>query len=76
MRGPNPKAVKRDQQRLRLVELWLDRPKDQRTDDDLLRFYGWLSEHAPDLIPPAESGAGTYQQLRTLLSNHIIERSR
>jgi hypothetical protein len=58
-----------DHQR-QLVELWLQRPKAERTVDDILQFYGWLSEHKPDLIP---SGSGAVRQLREIVATHIVE---
>jgi hypothetical protein len=54
----------------RILELWLERPERQRTSEDILTFYGWLSEHEPGLVP---SGAGSYRQLREILKAHIVE---
>jgi hypothetical protein len=64
------KRLTPSQRDLRIVELWLQRPKHERSDDDILRFYGWLTQHEPDLVP---SGAGSYQQLRTILSKHLLD---
>jgi hypothetical protein len=56
----------------RIVQLWLQRPKSKRTDDDVLVFYGWLSEHEPGLIP---SGSGSYKQLHKILSDHLLDQA-
>lgn len=61
----------REEQDRRILDLWLERPRSERTGDDLLKFFGWLSEHEPDLIPP---GAGTYEQLRAVLGKHVVEK--
>jgi hypothetical protein len=64
------KRLKPDEQRRRILELWLERNKNRRTGDDVLVFYGWLSEHEPDLLP---EGSGSYKQLRKIVSEHLIE---
>ena len=56
----------------RVVELWQERPRGQRTAEQVLPFYGWLTEHEPALIP---KGAGSYQQLQAILEPFIVERS-
>ena len=53
----------------RILDLWLARPRSARTDDDVLAFYGWLTEHESGLIP---SGGGFYRQLQEILSGHIV----
>jgi hypothetical protein len=57
----------------RLVELWRQRPKTQRGSDDVLTFYGWLSEHEPALVPGERGESGSYQKLRTILDAHLVE---
>lgn len=66
-RTPAEKTAERQRQ---IVELWLQRPKRERTADDVLTFYGWLSEHHAKLVP---SGPGTVRQLRAILEGHIVE---
>ena len=46
-----PRPLKAAEQARRIVDLWQERPRWQRTADDLLRFYGWLLEHEPAVIP-------------------------
>ena len=62
------KRLTAQEQEHRIVTLWMERPRDRRTADDVLTFYGWLSEHEPALIP---KGVGSYQQLRALLSKYF-----
>ena len=52
------------------VELWLQRPKRERTAEDVLAFYGWLSDHRAILVP---SGPDPIRQLRAILREHILE---
>ena len=66
-RTPAEKAADRQRQ---IVELWLQRPKRERTADDVLTFYGWLSEHHAKLVP---SGPAPVRQLRAILDGHIVE---
>jgi hypothetical protein len=47
------------------VELWRERRERQRTLDDVLAFYGWLSEHQAALVP---SGPGSYAHVRRLVT--------
>ena len=63
----------RAEQSRRIVELWSERPSEQRTGADILTFYRWLSEHQPELIP---SGPGSYQQMWQILSKHISDANR
>lgn len=66
----NTAAKKTADHHRQIVELWLERPKAERTGDDVMQFYGWLSEHKPDLIP---SGDGAFRQLREIVAAHIVE---
>jgi hypothetical protein len=54
----------------RIVELWQERPRRQRTAEEVLTFYGWLTDHEPALIP---RGPGSYQQVQVILGPHIRE---
>jgi hypothetical protein len=59
-----------DRDRLRVLSsFWLQRPEDQRTENDLLGFYRWLEQKHPELL---QYGQGTpYEQLKVDLRNHI-----
>lgn len=56
-----------------IVERWKDRPRAQRTQHDVLAFYGWLTDHESRLVPP---GPGAYERIRQLVSPHIVEESK
>jgi hypothetical protein len=60
-----------EDQARRIVELWCERPKAQRTEEHVLTFFGWLSEHEPSLIPDRQEGHGSYYRLRAMLERHI-----
>jgi hypothetical protein len=62
--------MKTEEQERRIVDLWQQRAKARRTDLDVLEFYGWLTEHEPALIP---GGPGSYQRLRTVLRDYLVE---
>ena len=66
------KAMKPAEQARRIVELWLERPKNRRTEEDVDVFFGWLSEHAPALIP---ASPGSYHQLQQILASHVVRQS-
>lgn len=66
----NTAARKAAEAQRRLVELWLQRPRRERTAVDAEKFYGWLLQNEPALIP---SGAGSYRQLLDILKDHIDE---
>ena len=34
----------------RLIELWLRRPQEERTDTGILLFYKWVEENHPELL--------------------------
>ena len=64
------RRMKPEEQARRVVELWQDRPKSQRTSDDVLAFYGWLSDHESGLVP---NGPGSYQAVRAIVAPFIVE---
>jgi hypothetical protein len=64
------RLIKADEQARRIVDLWQQRPRWQRSSEHLLTFYGWLSEHEPTVIP---AGAGSIQKVQAILMPHIIE---
>jgi hypothetical protein len=50
-------------------QLWLERPPQERTDTDVLNFFGWLDEHHPELL---KRGSGDpYQYLKVDLKGLI-----
>ena len=57
----NRAPMKAAEQARRIVDLWQERPRWQRTADHLLRFYGWLLEHEPAVIP---AGPGSILKVR------------
>jgi hypothetical protein len=58
--------VKQKDRRAKLRELWLERPEENRTTNDLLLFYNWVERNWPELLT---SGHGDpYQQLKSVLS--------
>ena len=42
----------------------------QRTGNNVLKFYMWLQEHRPDLVPKTKGGADTYQAFKSELHGH------
>ena len=57
------------EQARRIVDLWQERPRWQRTAEHLLPFYGWLSEHEPAVIP---RGPGSILKVSTILADHLL----
>ena len=47
----NRAAMKPAEQARRIMDLWHERPRWQRTAEHLLPVYGWLLEHEPAVIP-------------------------
>jgi hypothetical protein len=62
------RKLKPAEQARRIVEVWQERPRPQRTSEHVLTFYGWLTEHASELVPP---GPGSFQKVRDLLALHV-----
>lgn len=65
----NRPQMKATEQARRIVDLWQERPRWQRTADHLLPFYGWLLEHEPAVIP---AGPGSILKVSTILAAHLI----
>ena len=61
--------MKATEQARRIVDLWQERPRWQRTAEHLLPFYGWLLEHEPAVIP---QGPGSILKVSTILSAHLL----
>ncbi|MGE0113467.1 MAG: hypothetical protein AB7T07_01075 [Steroidobacteraceae bacterium] len=55
----------------RLLELWLQRPQDERTMNDVLAFTGWIQQNYPHLFYGMRGDP--YQNLKSVLRNHIRE---
>ena len=66
---PTRALMKATEQAHRIVDLWQERPRWQRTADHLLPFYGWLLEHEPAVIPP---GPGSILKVSTILAAHLL----
>ena len=69
---PNRALMKATEQARRIVDLWQERPRWQRTAEHLLPFYGWLSEHEPALIP---AGPASILKVSTILAPHLLYRA-
>jgi hypothetical protein len=54
-----------------LIDLWLQRPKEQRTDNHVLEFYIDLEKNKPELLPMVKGSKDQYQVLYALLSRHF-----
>jgi hypothetical protein len=52
-----------------ILSLWLKRPPDKRTVDDVLMFYGELVKTHPELVKPGHGDP--YQQLKIDLRGHV-----
>ena len=61
--------MKTAEQARRIVELWQERPRWQRTAEHLLPFYGWLLDHEPAVIP---AGPGSILKVSTILAPHLL----
>ena len=65
--GNSGRTLKPAEQARRIVDLWQDRSRRQRTSNDLMAFYGWLSEHEPAANPDvAEAEVGEHFRLLSL----------
>ena len=66
----NRAPMKAAEQARRIIDLWQERPRWQRTAEHLLPFYGWLLEREPAVIP---AGPGSILRVSTILSAHLID---
>ncbi|MBZ5591339.1 MAG: hypothetical protein LAP39_03820 [Acidobacteriia bacterium] len=55
-----------------LLQLWLQRPQDKRTGNDVLIFYGEIFQTRPELLHPKRYG-DPYEELKVTLARHIRE---
>jgi len=69
----NRRRLKEAERAQRLIDLWRERPKSERTGEDVLTFYGWLAEHEPGLIPGDVGHGSSLKQLRAILTPHLVE---
>ena len=51
-----------------IVAAWCDRPDRNRSNDDVLAFYGWLLVHKPKLVPP---GPESFEQVLALVVPYV-----
>ncbi|MBI4479080.1 MAG: hypothetical protein HY651_03555 [Acidobacteria bacterium] len=68
--------MKKEDRDIALIELWLQRPLEKRTGNDVLIFYGWLETNRPDLVPVTRGGKDPYQALKSVLAKHVREKQR
>lgn len=54
-----------------LIREWLKRPDTDRTEDDILSFYGELYQNQQPLLSFHYRG-DKYQMLKSILKNHIV----
>jgi hypothetical protein len=54
-----------------IINLWLQRPPEERKRNHVVNFYGWLEQNRPDLLPVARKGKDPYQKLQAILTNHV-----
>jgi len=66
----NHAPMKPAEQARRIVDLWQERPRWQRTAEYLIPFYGWLLEREPAAIP---AGPGSILKVSTILSAYLID---
>ena len=58
-------------ERLRqLIPLWLLRPANKPTENDVMIFYSWFEENRPELLK--RSGGDPYPRLEEDLRSHIL----
>jgi len=53
------------EKRKTLRRLWLDRPADRRTENDIVIFHEWISENLPSLLK--RSGSISFEEFRAEL---------
>ena len=61
--------LKDDERRRRVVALFLQRPPEKRTENDVLAFYGWLEQNRRELLKRGQGDP--YQQLKVDLRGYI-----
>ncbi|WP_156773355.1 hypothetical protein [Chlorobaculum parvum] len=62
--------MKRAEVEPQIVQEWLKRPDNERTENDVLKFYGYLCSNRPELLSFRASG-DKYQTLMSILRHHI-----
>ncbi len=65
--------VKRSELEPLIIQEWLKRPENKRSETDVLGFYGYLQQNRPDLLRFKYSGADKYQAVKAILTNFILE---
>lgn len=65
--------MKSEERRARLLSLWFQRPESQRTENDILNFYGDMERAFPHLLN--RRGGDPYQNLKGELRGHIHEKN-
>ena len=54
-----------------LIRLWLQRPDDRRSMDDVLVFYSEIARNRPDLVPRMRSTEDPHQRMKFILRSYI-----
>ena len=60
------------EKRRTIRRLWLERPANKRTGNDLLIFHEWLAENLPTLL---KRGGHSFEQLRSDLGDLCEEKA-
>ena len=69
LKGENVMAKRADLEPL-IIREWLKRPIGQRTEHDVLQFYGFITKNMPKLLSFRASG-DKYQTLKSILHKVI-----
>jgi hypothetical protein len=68
--------MKEAERHAELVELWLQRPENERTGNDVLMFHADMEREHPELLSLDHESDNRYQELHTVLRHHIRESPR
>ena len=74
IRSREQKRMKKDTdalRRSRVRQLFQDLPADQRTENQILNFYGWLHKNRPELLRTLHE-RDAYQQLKVDLTGSAL----
>lgn len=54
-----------------LIALWLERPPEKRTENDVFMFHAEMEQEHPELLSPQRDSDNRYQELYSALRGHI-----
>ena len=63
--------MKKPERYHQLIALWLQRPPEKRTENDLFMFHADMEREHPELLSPDRASDHRYQELYTALRDHI-----